>query len=91
MKTVKAIHVNNADNCVTLTGDADAGDLVCFLESGAEKTVAARGHVPIWHKMAIRPVEKGAGVFKYGAVIGEALEPIGAGDHVHIHNMRSPG
>ena len=91
MRTVNAIHVNSMDNCVTLAGVADVGDMVRFLDGGVEKTVAAGGHVPVWHKMAVRPVEKGRGVYKYGAVIGIALENIGIGDHVHVHNIRSPG
>lgn len=45
--------------------------------------------VPLGHKVARRRMEPGDRVRKYGAVIGEATQPIAAGDHVHIHNMRS--
>jgi len=91
MKTVKAIHVNTIDNCVTLTGNADAGDLICFLENGMENAVTTRGSIPIWHKAAIKSVKKGGNVYKYGEVIGIAHENIEAGDHVHIHNILSQG
>ena len=90
MKTVNAVHVSPLDNCVTLTDSAEPGDAVSFLEDGAEKAVTARVNIPMWHKMAAKPIEKGGGVYKYGAIIGVALEDIEPGDHVHIHNMRSP-
>ena len=91
MKTVKAIHVSNIDNTVTITESADAGDTIVFLEDDTEKTIIARGSTPIWHKIATKPVEKGGSIFKYGSVIGLALENIKEGDHVHTHNTASPG
>ena len=91
MKTVHAVHVNTLDNCVTLTDFADAGDTVLFLEAGMEKSVVACQNIPVWHKMAVQPIERGNCVYKYGAVIGIALEDIAPGDHAHIHNIRSPG
>ena len=91
MKIVNAIYLSNADNCVTLAETADAGDTVRFFDNGREVTVTVPGHIPIWHKMAVKPVEKGSGVCKYGAVIGLALEDIGVGHHIHVHNIRSPG
>ena len=90
MKTVNAVHVNALDNCVTLTDSAEAGDTVSFLEGSAERAVTAHTQIPMWHKMAAKPIGKGESVYKYGAVIGIALEDIGPGDHVHIHNICSP-
>lgn len=91
MKTVNAVHVSDIDTCVTLTSAAEAGDIVRYTEGRAEKTVAVRESVPIWHKIAVKPIKKDACVYKYGAVIGIALEDIETGDYIHVHNMRSPG
>lgn len=85
------MHVGDDDNCVTLTEAASEGDEVSFLMDGAAQVVTSRGHIPIWHKMAVSTVKKGGKVLKYGAVIGIAKEDIGAGEHVHTHNIRSPG
>jgi hypothetical protein len=82
MKTVSAVHISDTDNCVTLTGPVEAGDEVCFFED-LSGTVIALETVPVWHKLAIRPVEK-------GGVIGVALRDIRVGEHVHIHNIASP-
>ena len=90
MKIVKAVHVNDADNCVTLTDTVSQGDFVCFTESGSEKRITSREDISKWHKMAIAAIEKGSNIYKYGAVIGVASENIKAGDCVHIHNVHSP-
>ena len=91
MKIITAVHVNELDNCVTLTDPAEVGDTVVYLDGGTEKTVIVRDGAPAWHKIAVRPVKKGANVYKYGDIIGVALADIKAGDHVHIHNLRSLG
>ena len=83
--------MNSPDNCVTLTGAADAGDAIRFLDGERERTITAGMSIPAWHKMAIKAVEKGGSVYKYGAVIGVAIEHIKTGDHVHTHNIHSPG
>jgi altronate hydrolase len=43
--------------------------------------------VPQGHKIAVRDIEAGAEVHKYGQVIGRATAPIRAGEHVHTHNL----
>ena len=48
-------------------------------------TVASE--IPTGHKFATRPVAAGALIRKYGQVIGRATAPIGAGEHVHVHNV----
>ena len=78
------------DNCVTLSEFADKGDAVCFLHGGRDVAVIARQCIPAWHKMAVCPVGEGLHVCKYGSVIGVALCDIDAGEHVHIHNIKSP-
>jgi len=90
MNIVNAICLDNADNNVTLAANAKAGDTVVFLEDGNEKSVEALEDVPAWHKMAVKPVEAGGNVLKYGAIIGKATKDISPGKHVHVHNMRSP-
>jgi hypothetical protein len=47
------------------------------------------GAVPLGHKVARRALPRGTPIRKYGAVIGEAIADIAAGEHVHVHNMRS--
>ncbi len=41
------------------------------------------------HKFALRSISVGEHVVKYGASIGVASCPIGRGEHVHAHNLKS--
>jgi len=45
--------------------------------------------VPRGHKVALREIQAGEPVIKYGSSIGTASARIGAGMHVHTHNLAS--
>ncbi len=51
--------------------------------------LVTRDPIPFAHKVAIWPIEAGAQVFKYGVPIGRAKVAIAAGQHVHVHNIKS--
>ena len=48
--------------------------------------LAAAERVPAGHKVAVRPIESGEAVRRYGQVIGFATRPIAPGRHVHVQN-----
>ncbi|AJG17873.1 Hydrolase, UxaA family [Cupriavidus basilensis] len=52
-------------------------------------TVVAKQPIPIGHKVALRDMEVGQTVFKYGIDIGKVVAPITAGDHAHVHNIKT--
>lgn len=41
------------------------------------------------HKIALRRIEAGEKVVKYGAPIGSATRRIEPGEHAHLHNLKS--
>ena len=49
--------------------------------------LAVRGLIPAGHKVAVRAIETGAPVRRYGQIIGFASRPIDAGEHVHMQNL----
>lgn len=57
----------------------------CLRVGGSE--VMVRQEIPPGHKLALRSVAVGEGVFRYGQRIGQASQPINAGDWVHSHNL----
>jgi len=58
------------------------------IEEGTEfEGVTAQTEIPQGHKMALRPLENGAQVVKYGFSIGHATAAITPGQWVHTHNM----
>ena len=46
-------------------------------------------NIPAGHKYALKDIEKGSYVIKYGEIIGRATETIRQGECVHTHNVRS--
>lgn len=47
------------------------------------------GVAPDGHKRALRDIDKGSSVIKYGYPIGRTTETIKAGDTVHTHNLKT--
>ena len=45
--------------------------------------------IPIGHKLAVRPIANGDTIIKYGIDIGKAVANIGAGEHAHVHNVKT--
>lgn len=45
--------------------------------------------IAMGHKFAIRTIDIGDLIYKYGQVIGRATQPIALGDWIHVHNIRS--
>ncbi len=48
--------------------------------------VAARMRIPAGHKAAVRPIQPGEPIRRYGQIIGFASAPISTGEHVHTQN-----
>ncbi|ARP93316.1 UxaA family hydrolase [Bordetella genomosp. 13] len=51
--------------------------------------VRARQDIPIGHKVALSDMSVGDTVFKYGEDIGKVVAPIQAGQHAHVHNIKT--
>ena len=51
--------------------------------------VTAKQDIPIGHKVALRDMAAGDTVIKYGIDIGKVVQPIRAGEHAHVHNIKT--
>ncbi len=80
------IRIHEGDNVVVALKDLAPGTEI-RLEDG--RIVKVTQEIPAGHKMAIQSIEKGGDVMKYGARIGNAAEPIEAGQWVHVHNLKT--
>ena len=49
----------------------------------------ARQDIPIGHKVALRDLAAGDTVLKYGIDMGKVVAPIKAGEHAHVHNIKT--
>lgn len=52
-------------------------------------TLRARQNIPIGHKIALRDMAVGDAAVKYGVEIGRVVMPISAGEHAHVHNIKT--
>ncbi len=49
----------------------------------------ARQDIPIGHKVALKDMATGDTVWKYGIDMGKVVAPIAAGEHAHVHNIKT--
>lgn len=82
---VSAIRLFPTDNVLVLTRSFEAGELIEFGDIRRRVTTP----IGLGHKIAGRTISAGEKIFKYGAPIGSATAAIEAGEHIHLHNMKS--
>ncbi len=86
--TKHAKMIDASDNVITLLSKCERGDEVVVRFQGEESRYLCNQDVPFGHKIAIRDINAGEQVFKYGRPIGSATVEIKAGDWVHVHNVK---
>jgi (2R)-sulfolactate sulfo-lyase subunit alpha len=71
--------------------DVKAGQTLEGRSLDTNETVKARANadIPLGHKIALKDFKVGDTVLKYGCDIGKVVQPIKAGDHVHVHNVKT--
>ncbi|MEM5530248.1 altronate dehydratase family protein [Gammaproteobacteria bacterium AS21] len=52
-----------------------------------EFAVTVLSNVTRGHKIAVKDIAKGENIIRYGQIIGQALQDISIGEHVHVQNM----
>jgi len=88
--TVNSILINEVDNVATAIVDLHQGDSGRYLAQSGIVEILILESIPRYHKFAVRAIRKDEVVRKYGEAIGQAIHDIGAGAHVHIHNIVGP-
>ena len=79
-----AVHLRPQDNVAVARRPIPAG--AELRHDGHVVRVPAA--VRMGHKFAVRPIEEGEPISKYGQVIGFAARPVAVGEHVHVHNVK---
>ena len=74
------------DNVATALENLDAGQTV---PAGPAGSLDLREDIEFGHKFALKETDVEEEVYKYGEVIGRAIETIEAGEWVHTHNVES--
>jgi (2R)-sulfolactate sulfo-lyase subunit alpha len=60
-----------------------------ILETDETISLQALDPVPLGHKIALGEIKSGDTVLKYGYDVGRAVQDIGKGRHVHVHNLKT--
>lgn len=88
--TSVALLLHAHDNVATALQVLVGGQIVQLQgPTDGEHTVLLRESIGLCHKFALCDMAPGDMVRKYGEAIGRATTAIRAGDHVHVHNLRS--
>jgi altronate dehydratase small subunit len=85
-----AIVINPKDNVATALETLGDGRVVRVEIQGRFEEVTLLSDIPMGHKFALRDIEEGGLVIKYGEPIGKSTATIKRGGYVHVHNVVSP-
>jgi altronate dehydratase small subunit len=86
----KAILMNKKDNVATALFSIKKNDsAVITYNNEIINEIIVLDDIEIYHKTAIKPIENGDLVYKYGEVIGRTTSSIKVGEHVHVNNIES--
>ena len=71
--------------------DVKAGQSLEGRDLSSNEKISAKSlaDIPLGHKIALRDFKVGDTIIKYGCDIGKVVAPIKAGEHVHIHNLKT--
>jgi (2R)-sulfolactate sulfo-lyase subunit alpha len=60
-----------------------------IMDEDKSASVVARQDIPIGHKVALKDMAVGDTVWKYGIDMGKVVQSIQAGQHAHVHNIKT--
>lgn len=85
------VHEDRDSVGVVVVEGVKAGDTLTgwIMEQDKTLTMKSVSDIPIGHKLAIKDLDRGATVIKYGVDIGRTVAPIRAGEHLHVHNVKT--
>lgn len=79
------IKLSDKDNVLVLTVSLNKDD--SFKYNGIDYKI--KKPITLGHKIAAKDIFKGDKIIKFNMSIGSATQDIKAGEHVHLHNMKS--
>lgn len=68
---------------------ADSALVGWIMEEDKTVNLPTISDIPIGHKIALKDLATGDTVIKYGVDIGRVIAPIKAGEHLHVHNVKT--
>src|SRR5579872_3075037 len=84
-KEQRLLRIHKNDNVLIVVADIHVGDR----DTIDGKEVVFHQEIPIGHKVAARSIQTREKVYKCGVPIGSAKSDVAAGEHIHLHNLKS--
>ncbi len=85
MSSNKVVCLHKLDNVCVALSDLKMREIIHF--NGHD--IQLIDTIYFGHKIALKTIEKGEPIIKYGVPIGSATKNISKGSHVHTQNMES--
>lgn len=60
-----------------------------IMDGDSDIQITTLDDIPIGHKIALKDLNVGDTVIKYGTDIGRVVKPIKRGEHLHVHNVKT--
>ena len=79
------LKINEGDNVAVAIETIPEGKQV----SVGDDSITAVTEIPAGHKMALRDLEEGEAVIKYGYPIGHTQKAVKRGEWIHTHNLKT--
>ena len=85
------LHDPNDSVAVVVVEGIKAGQTLTGLILDEDRTIDLRctQDIPLGHKIALKDLNVGDTVIKYGVDIGKVVAPIKAGQHAHVHDIKT--
>jgi (2R)-sulfolactate sulfo-lyase subunit alpha len=85
------IHDKDDSVGVAVVENIKAGmDVVGYkMDTDEQVNLKALSDIPLGHKIALRDLVEGDTIIKYDVDMGRVVAPIKAGEHVHVHNVKT--
>lgn len=85
----RVFQIDEKDNVATALTEIPKDAMAEVIGEAAVHEINAVDAIPVGHKIALRDIQKGEPIVKYGVVIGSASADIGRGTWVHLRVMHS--
>jgi len=79
--------INRIDNVGVALRDLQEGEKIIVCEM--EQPLIVAEQIPVSHKIALKDIQRGENIIKYGETVGVSDRIIPRGAWVHTHNLES--
>jgi (2R)-sulfolactate sulfo-lyase subunit alpha len=85
------LHDPNDSVAVVVAEGVTSGQTLTALILDEDRTIQipCKSDIPLGHKVAMKNLEVGDTVVKYGVDIGKVVAPMRTGEHAHVHNIKT--